>query len=194
MKWIKEVFKNIIIQFASSFLVSIAAGFGITAWIKGSKLYKFLIQPFSIPGWVIIIASSVFFGFILFLFLLFLLNRKNRVGIRNYPSYGLFWDLTPNFFEASDKIPASKAHPTHVREWIHGPFCPICNTDVTDKLTDASFKCINEHDLKEIEAYRILEEERRKQFASFAFKNEWWDKIRKKVYEEAQGKARNGLL
>lgn len=194
MKWIKEVFKNIIIQFASSFLVSIAAGFGITAWIKGSKLYKFLTQPFPIPGWVIIVASSVFFGFILFLFLLFLLNRKNRVGIRNYPSYGLFWDLTPNFFEASDKIPASKAHPTHVREWIHGPFCPKCNVDVTNTIAGGSFVCMNGHDLKETEAYKILDEYRRTRFPGTSDPDHYWDIIRARVYAEAQGKARNGLL
>lgn len=194
MKWINEVFKNIITQFASSLLVSIVAGFGITTWIKGSKLFQFLTQPLPIKGWVVVLVSSVLFGFILFLFLLFLLNRKNRSGIRNYLSYGLFWDLTPQFFQNYDQFTASSASSIFVRSCILGPYCPKCNVDVTNTIAGGSFVCMNGHDLKNTEAYKILDEYRRTRFSGTSDPEYYWDIIRKNVYAEAQGKARNGLL
>lgn len=198
MKWIsnlvKEVLNQTIVQLAVAYIVSTAILGFITKWIIGSSLFHTLKQEYLIPGWIIFFVSSTFLAY----FLVYILKHYNarylRTGKKNYMSYGLDWTLTPQFFMNYEDLLVSDASSEFIRSCVIGPFCPNCKVDVTDiAVGDAPFVCINGHDLKDSEAYKIFKKPGRIKQNSFEISG-FWNPIKKMVYVEAQGKARKGML
>lgn len=192
-KWIKGMFNNVITGLLVSFFGSSAVVTFLWKWISGTSGFKFLTNDHPVQGWVIVFIISGILVFILMLVMVFFRNRPWKEK-KNYLSYGLFWDLTSQFFQNYDQFTASSVSSIFVRSCILGPYCPKCNVDVTNTIAGGSFVCMNGHDLKETEANKILDEYRRTRFPGTSDPEHYWDIIRARVYAEAQGKARNGLI
>ena len=138
--------------------------------------------------------SSVFLAFFLVYILRYYNGRYLRTGKKNYISYGLDWTLTPQFFMNYEDLLVSDVSSEFIRSCVIGPFCPNCKVDITDiAVGDGPFVCINGHDLKDSEAYRIFKEPGQIKRTSFEIRG-FWNPIKKMVYVEAQGKGRKGML
>lgn len=194
MKWIKGIFNNLISGLLVSFLGSSAVVTFIGKWIAGTSVFKFLTNEHPIQGWVIVLIISVILAFLLMLVIGILRNRPYWKEKKDYLSQGLEWTLTEEFFLNYEYLTLDKTGPQFIRACIIGPFCPICKVDVNPIVSGGSFICFNGHDLKNTEAYRILNDQRQRFVMNTSNFNDYWDVIRSRVYIEAQGKARKGLL
>ena len=173
-------------------LINGAIGPSIIQWVKDTAFFKFLTQKHSIYGWVISLVLLVLLGFFLFFFYSIYRNRSIWKGKNGYISHGLEWNLTPMFFQNYEEVLLRDI--VNLQVYIIGPFCPICKVDVTDIIAGGTFICLNGHSLKNTEAYRIIDDLRKGVFAATSNIETFWNVIRSRVYTEAQGKARNGLL
>ena len=198
MKWISNLFNEALNQIIVQFIlttIGVAAFLGyIIKWMKGSSLFHTLEQKYLIPGWIILLVSSALFSILLIFFILKYKRRYLWIGKKNYISYGLDWTLTSQFFMNYEDFLVSDVSSEFIRSCVIGPFCPNCKVDITDiAVGDGPFVCINGHDLKDSEAYKIFKEPGQIKRNSFEIAG-FWIQIKKMVYVEAQGKGRNGML
>jgi hypothetical protein len=178
-KALETVVGQIVVAFAASSLVTLAAG-GI----------KYFGSNHAVPGWV------VFAGTILLTALgLHAIGQRRRIKAlsptfvqETYRLFGLEWQLTPIFFyNYQSTFVGPRTDPGFVTSIILGPVCPECKRDAADSVStgDTCRSCGCVWTVWRDKAVRSAEH---------LTDLEYIEVLKLRVYVEAQAAARRGDL
>jgi len=159
----------------------------VIVWIFQGGI-GFLTTSHPIPGWAISLVSSFVLVLLFFLMRQLVRHRKKRPGREEtFQWRGLEWILRPDFWAVYQTLPVSDIAPGFLKDCIGGPFCTRCKRDpsiVVESIAyciDRCRHCPTQFDFKD------LAEESGNNLIPIDF-------LKKRVYVEAQGAARNNEI